>query len=90
MQEASLTAAQMHLGFCIAMKLIDGEVFVDHMVEENIARPDLLAFGKKAQACGVMAGPRLASNDALRKHAKASGSKPARSWCASGRDVSNA
>src|SRR5207245_8546673 len=22
-------------------------------------RPDLLAFGKKAQACGVMAGPRL-------------------------------
>jgi 2-methylcitrate dehydratase PrpD len=41
---AGLTAAQMHLGFCIAMKLIEGEVFVDQMVEENIARPDLLAF----------------------------------------------
>jgi 2-methylcitrate dehydratase PrpD len=37
-----LTAAQMHLGFCIGMKLIDGEVFVDQMVEENIGRPDIL------------------------------------------------
>ena len=41
---AGLTAAQMHLGFCIGMKLIDGDVFVDQMVEENIGRPDLLAF----------------------------------------------
>jgi aconitate decarboxylase len=41
---AGLTAAQMHLGFCIALKLIEGEVFVDQMVEENIARPDLLAL----------------------------------------------
>ena len=41
---AGLTAAQMHLGFCIGMKLIDGEVFVDHMVEKNIARPDILAI----------------------------------------------
>jgi aconitate decarboxylase len=39
---AGLTAAQMHLGFCIGMKLIEGEVFVDQMVEENIARPDVL------------------------------------------------
>lgn len=44
---AGLTAAQMHLGFCIAMQLIDGEVFVDHMIEENVGRPDLLAFCEK-------------------------------------------
>jgi aconitate decarboxylase len=43
-EPVGLTAAQMHLGFCIAMKLIDGEVFVDQMVEANIARPDLLAL----------------------------------------------
>ena len=43
-EPVGLTAAQMHLGFCIAMKLIDGEVFVDQMVEENMGRPDLLAF----------------------------------------------
>jgi aconitate decarboxylase len=43
-EPAGLTAAQMHLGFCIAMKLIEGEVFIDHMVEENIGRPDLLAL----------------------------------------------
>jgi 2-methylcitrate dehydratase PrpD len=42
-----LTAAQMHLGFCVAMKLIDGEVFVDHMVEENIGRPDLVDFANR-------------------------------------------
>jgi 2-methylcitrate dehydratase PrpD len=42
-----LTAAQMHLGFCIGMKLIDGEVFVDQMVEENIGRPDILQFCKR-------------------------------------------
>ena len=44
---AGLTAAQMHLGFCTAMKLIDGEVFVDQMVEENIARPDLMEFCRR-------------------------------------------
>jgi 2-methylcitrate dehydratase PrpD len=44
---AGLTAAQMHLGFCIAMKLIDGEVFVDQMVEENAARPDLVEFSRR-------------------------------------------
>lgn len=41
---ADLTAAQMHLGFCAAMKLIDGEVFVDQMTEANIARADLVDF----------------------------------------------
>jgi aconitate decarboxylase len=44
---ADLTAAQMHLGFCIAMKLIDGEVFVDQMVEKNIGRPDLVDFANR-------------------------------------------
>ena len=41
-EPSGLTAAQMHLGFCIAMKLVEGEVFVDQMVEDNIARADLL------------------------------------------------
>jgi aconitate decarboxylase len=44
---AGLTAAQMHLGFCIGMQLIDGEVFVDQMIEENIARPDLIDFANR-------------------------------------------
>ena len=42
-----LTAAQMHLGFCVGMKLIDGEVFVDQMIEENVDRPDLVEFAKR-------------------------------------------
>ncbi|HSW19393.1 MAG TPA: MmgE/PrpD family protein [Ramlibacter sp.] len=46
-EPVGLTAAQMHLGFCTAMKLIDGEVFVDQMTEENMGRPDLLAFATK-------------------------------------------
>lgn len=46
-EPTGLTAAQMHLGFCAAMKLIDGEVFVDQMVEGNIDRPDLLAFARR-------------------------------------------
>jgi 2-methylcitrate dehydratase PrpD len=46
-EPVGLTAAQMHLGFCIAMKLIDGEVFVDQMVEENMGRPDLLALARR-------------------------------------------
>lgn len=45
-----LTAAQMHLGFCIAMKLIEGEVFVDQMIDENIGRPDLVEFSKRVVA----------------------------------------
>jgi aconitate decarboxylase len=46
-EPVGLTAAQMHLGFCTAMKLIDGEVFVDQMTEENMGRPDLLAFATR-------------------------------------------
>ena len=45
-----LTAAQMHIGFCVAMKLIEGEVFVDQMVEENIARPDLVELANRVKA----------------------------------------
>ena len=44
---AGLTAAQMHLGFCTGMKLIDGEVFIDQMVEDNVGRPDLVDFAKR-------------------------------------------
>ena len=43
-EPTGLTAAQMHLGYCIGMQLLEGEVFVDQMVEENIARPDVLAL----------------------------------------------
>ncbi len=39
-----LLAAQMHIGFCVAMKLIDGDVFVDEMIDRNISRPDLVEF----------------------------------------------
>jgi len=46
---AGLTGAQMHMGFCIAMMLIEGEVFVDQMIEENIARPDLVAFANRVK-----------------------------------------
>jgi 2-methylcitrate dehydratase PrpD len=43
----ALTAAQMHLGFCVATMLIEGEVFVDQMVEKNIARPDLVELANR-------------------------------------------
>lgn len=46
-EPVGLTAAQMHLGFCTALKLIEGEVFVDQMTEENMVRSDLLAFATK-------------------------------------------
>lgn len=42
-----LLAAQMHIGFCVAMKLIDGEVFVEQMTDHNIGRPDLVAFANR-------------------------------------------
>jgi aconitate decarboxylase len=48
-EPSGLTAAQMHLGFCIGMKLIDGEVFVDTMVESNIARPDILDICRRVE-----------------------------------------
>jgi aconitate decarboxylase len=46
---AGLTAAQMHMGFCVAMKLIEGEVFVDQMIEDNIARPDLVDLANRVK-----------------------------------------
>lgn len=48
-EPTGLTAAQMHLGFAIAMMLIEGEVFVDQMTEANIGRPDLLALCAKVE-----------------------------------------
>jgi aconitate decarboxylase len=42
-----LTAAQMHTGFCIATRLIEGDVFVDQMIEENVARPDLVELANR-------------------------------------------
>jgi 2-methylcitrate dehydratase PrpD len=44
-----LTAAQLNTGFCVAMRLIEGDVFVDQMVEENVARPDLVALANKVR-----------------------------------------
>ena len=44
-----LTAAQLHTGFCVAMRLIEGDVFVDQMVEENIARPDLVELANRVR-----------------------------------------
>ena len=49
-EPTGLTAAQMNLGFGIAMQLIEGRVFVDQMVEANIARPDLIALAHKVKA----------------------------------------
>ena len=45
-----LTSAQMNLGFGIAMQLIEGQVFVDQMVEENVARPDLVELANRVRA----------------------------------------
>jgi aconitate decarboxylase len=45
-----LTAAQMNLGFGIAMQLIEGQAFVDQMVESNIARPDLVELANRVTA----------------------------------------
>ena len=44
-----LTAAQLHTGFCVAMRLLEGDVFVDQMVEENIARPDLVDLANRVR-----------------------------------------
>jgi aconitate decarboxylase len=48
-EPAGLTAAQMHLGFCIGMKLIEGEVFVDEMIENNIDRPDIIELCNRVE-----------------------------------------
>ena len=43
-EPAGLNRAQMNARFCIAMRLIEGDVFIDQMVEENTSRPDLVAL----------------------------------------------
>jgi 2-methylcitrate dehydratase PrpD len=45
----SLTTAQMHLGFCVAMQLIEGDVFIDQMIDANVGRPDLVALANRVQ-----------------------------------------
>ena len=42
-----ITGAQMHIGFGIAMMLIEGDVFVDQMVEANVGRPDLVELANR-------------------------------------------
>lgn len=44
-----LRAAQIHTGFCVAVRLIEGEVFVEQMVEENAARPDLVELANRVK-----------------------------------------
>jgi aconitate decarboxylase len=44
-----MIGAQMHIGFGIAMMLIEGDVFVDQMVEANIARPDLVELANRVR-----------------------------------------
>ncbi|HSW17540.1 MAG TPA: MmgE/PrpD family protein [Ramlibacter sp.] len=44
-----LTSAHMNLGFCVAMMLAEGKVFVDQMVEANIARPDLVDLARRVK-----------------------------------------
>ena len=44
-----LVGAQMHTGFCVAMRMIEGDVFVDQMVDENIGRADLVALANKVK-----------------------------------------
>jgi aconitate decarboxylase len=46
---SGLTGAQMHIGFGIAMLLIEGDVFVDQMVEANVARPDLVELANRVK-----------------------------------------
>ena len=49
-----LTAAQMHVGFCVAMRLIEGDVFVDQMVEKNVSRPDLVDLANRVKVVRSM------------------------------------
>lgn len=48
-EPVGLTASQMNLGFGIAMQVIEGRTFVDEMVEENVARPDLVALAHRVR-----------------------------------------
>jgi len=43
-EPVGLNRAQMNARFCIAMRLMEGDVFIDQMVEENTSRPDLVAL----------------------------------------------
>lgn len=42
-----MMAAQFHLGFCTALLLIEGNVFVDQMVEDNIGRADIIELANR-------------------------------------------
>ncbi len=44
-----LTAAQLNTGFCIATRLVEGDVFVEQMIEDNIARPDLVELANRVR-----------------------------------------
>jgi aconitate decarboxylase len=44
-----MIGAQMHIGFGIAMMLIEGDVFVDQMVDSNIARSDLVELANRVR-----------------------------------------
>lgn len=44
-----MMGAQMHIGFGIAMLMIEGDVFVDQMVEANVARPDLVELANRVR-----------------------------------------
>lgn len=44
-----MMGAQMHIGFGIAMLMIEGDVFVDQMVEKNVARPDLVELANRVR-----------------------------------------
>jgi 2-methylcitrate dehydratase PrpD len=46
---SGMTGAQMHIGFGIAMMLIEGDVFVDQMVDANVARPDLVELANRVK-----------------------------------------
>jgi aconitate decarboxylase len=63
-EPTGLTSAQMNLGFCIAMQLIEGEVFVDQMVEKNIARPDLVDLANRVRAVRDPERERMGRNHA--------------------------
>jgi 2-methylcitrate dehydratase PrpD len=42
-----LTAAQIHAGYCVAMRLIEGDVFVEQMTEANVGRTDLVELANR-------------------------------------------
>jgi hypothetical protein len=44
-----LTAAQIHAGFCVGNAAHRSDVFVEQMVEENVARPDLVELANRVK-----------------------------------------